>query len=219
MAHRFLELANTPSVKAEQARHGSRDAYSRQEGGAATHDTLSPTEAAFIAARDSFYIATASETGWPYIQHRGGPQGFLKVLDPHTLGFADYRGNRQYISLGNVSVSPRISLFLMDYPNQRRLKLLGRMTSHDLRDNPDLAARLADTSYSGRPERLFTIAVEAFDWNCPQHITPRYTEAELHHVLEPVRDRIAALKAENLALQTRLDAALQQRSPGAAHPA
>ena len=141
------------------------------------------------------------------------------MLDPHTLGFADYRGNRQYITLGNSSVSPRVSLFLMDYPNQRRLKLLGRMTSHSTLEDPDLSTRLIDAAHTGRPERLFTIAVEAFDWNCPQHITPRFSEAELHHVLEPVRERIATLKAENRALQARLDAMLQQRASDATHPA
>lgn len=219
MAHRFLELVNTPSVKAAQARHGSRTAYSRHETGPATHDTLSPAEAAFIAARDSFYLATVSETGWPYIQHRGGPRGFLKVLDPHTLGFADYRGNRQYITLGNTAVDPRVALFLMDYPNQRRLKLLGRMAEHAPAEAPDLAAQLIGAHHPDRTERLFTIQVEAFDWNCPQHITPRFTEAELHHVLDPVRERIAALKAENRALQARLDTLLEERAAGAAHPA
>ncbi len=205
MSNRFLDIATTPSVKAAQAEQGSRSIYARNEGGPVEHDTLSSAEAAFIAARDSFYLATVSETGWPYIQHRGGPRGFLKVLDPHSLGFADFRGNRQYLTLGNLSVDARVSLFLMDYPNKRRLKIFGRMSVVEADAAGDLSARLVDADYPGRPERLFTIAVEAFDWNCPQHITPRFSEAELHHALDPVRQRIAELTAENCRLTTRLE--------------
>ncbi len=138
MSSHFLNIANTPSVKAAQARHGSRAVYARHDAGSSDEDPLGPAEAAFIAARDSFYMATVSETGWPYIQHRGGPAGFLKVLDPHTLGFADFRGNRQYLTLGNSAVNPKVSLFLMDYPNRRRLKILGRLSVDEIGDDPAL---------------------------------------------------------------------------------
>jgi len=206
MGHRFLDILSTPAVKAAQAANGSRTAYGRLEGGEPTQDRLGEAEAAFIAARDSFYMATVSETGWPYLQHRGGPPGFLKILDDRTIGFADYRGNRQYISLGNSSGNDRVALFLMDYPNRRRLKLLGRLSASDLAHDPDLAARLIDDGYKAKVERGFRIAVEAFDWNCPQHITPRFTEAELASALEPIRRHIERLEAENRSLRARLDA-------------
>jgi hypothetical protein len=194
MGHRFLDIAATPAVKAAQLAEGSRAAYARLEGGAPHHDRLGPAEAAFIAARDSFYMATVSETGWPYIQHRGGPPGFLQVLDDRTLSFADLRGNRQYLSLGNLAGNDRVSLFLMDYPRRRRLKILGRATALPPPAEPDA-------------ERVFRIAVEAFDWNCPQHITPRLTEAELAEALQPVRAELARLEAENRALRSRLQPA------------
>jgi predicted pyridoxine 5'-phosphate oxidase superfamily flavin-nucleotide-binding protein len=200
MGHRFLEIATTPDVEAAQVARGSRAAYARMQQGPASHDRLGEPEAAFIAARDSFYMATVSATGWPYIQHRGGPAGFLKVLDERTLGFADFRGNRQYITLGNAAGNDRVALFLMDYPNRRRLKLLGRLAAIDPERSPEPLERLAVPGYPARVEGGFTIAVEAFDWNCPQHITPRFTPAEL----TPVLDRIAALEEENRALRERL---------------
>jgi predicted pyridoxine 5'-phosphate oxidase superfamily flavin-nucleotide-binding protein len=200
MGHRFLEIATTPDVEAAQAAHGSRAAYARLEQGPATHDLLTEREADFIAARDSFYMATVSATGWPYIQHRGGPAGFLKVLDERTLGFADFRGNRQYITLGNAAGNDRVALFLMDYPNRRRLKLLGRLVAIDPDRSPELLEKLAMPDYPARVEGGFTIAVQAYDWNCPQHITPRFTPAEL----TPVLDRIAALEEENRVLRERL---------------
>lgn len=206
MSSHFLRIANTPSVKAAQARHGSRGVYARHDAGSTTEDPLGAAEAAFIAARDSFYMATVSETGWPYIQHRGGPVGFLKVLDAHSLGFADFRGNRQYLTLGNSTVNPKVSLFLMDYPNRRRLKILGRLSVEEIGDDPALVTALVDRDYPGRPERLFRIAVDAVDWNCPQHITPRFAERELHHALDPIRARIAQLQAENRQLRAQLDA-------------
>lgn len=209
MTHRFLEIAGTRSVKAAQAANGSRHAYARLESGPVTHDALKPAEAAFIAARDSFYMATVSETGWPYVQHRGGPPGFVKVLDDRTLGFADYRGNRQYISLGNLAGDDRVALFFMDYPARRRLKLLGRMNPVSLTDDPEMALRLAVDGYDGVAERGFLIDLKAFDWNCPQHITPRFTEAEIANAIEPLRTRLGALERENAALRAEL-AALQQ---------
>lgn len=202
MAHRFAALMFTLAVKAAQARLGSRGAYERFDAPEApSNDRLGPGERAFIAARDSFYMATVSETGWPYLQHRGGPPGFLKVLDERTLGFADYRGNRQYVSVGHLGGDDRVSLFLMDYPNRRRLKLLGRARIVEEAGEPETIDRLRDPAYKARIERGMVIALEAFDWNCPQHITPRFTEAEIGEALEPLRRRMAALEAENEALR------------------
>jgi predicted pyridoxine 5'-phosphate oxidase superfamily flavin-nucleotide-binding protein len=180
MAHAFSGLMFTPIVKSLQERFGSRDSYRRFEAPEAPpRDSLGPDEAEFLAARDSFYMATVSETGWPYVQHRGGPPGFLKVLDDRTIGFADFRGNRQYVSTGNLLTDDRVSLILMDYPNKRRLKILGRARILEPETAPDLLASLEIPEYRARVERGFLIHVEAFDWNCPQHITPRYTLAEI----------------------------------------
>lgn len=192
MSHKFAEIAFTSKVKAAQELNGSRRSYARMEEGEAHHDELGPNEAAFIAARDSFYLATVSETGWPYIQHRGGPPGFVKILDARTIGFADFRGNRQYISVGNLHSDNRVSLFFMDYPNRARLKILGRVRIVDADDGKTLQ-ELALTDYKAQIERGFLITVEAFDWNCPQHITQRFTLAEIeamttseqHRVVEP----------------------------------
>ena len=204
MGHRFLDLATSPAARTEQAARGSRGAYARGEGGPLHHDRLTPDEAAFIAARDSLYLASVGPGGWPYIQHRGGPAGFLKVLDDRRIALADYRGNRQYLTIGNIAGDDRVALLLMDYPNRRRLKILGRMQAVDLSDDPALAARLTDPDYPARVERGLIVTVEAFDWNCPQHIAPRFTEAELAKVLAPIRDRLTALDAENRALKARL---------------
>lgn len=209
MGHRFLELAASNAARAAQTASGSRAAYARMEGGAPTRDRLGPNEAAFIAARDSFYLASVNPEGWPYIQHRGGAAGFLRVLDERRLGFIDFRGNRQYITLGNLATEDRVALFLMDYPNRQRLKMLGRMHAIDLQSDRELAAALTDANYPGRAERAFVIEVEAFDWNCPQHITPRFTEAELALALAPTRERLEELSQENAALRKRI-AALQQ---------
>jgi predicted pyridoxine 5'-phosphate oxidase superfamily flavin-nucleotide-binding protein len=163
MARRYTQIAFTPAVKAVQEQQGSRKSYARlEQDEARPPDPLGEDEAEFIAARDSFYMATVSETGWPYLQHRGGPPGFVRVVDEHTIAFPDFRGNRQYISLGNLAGDDRVALIFMDYPNRRRLKLLGH-------------ASIAEVE----GERVFMIRVEGFDWNCPQHITPRYTIAEL----------------------------------------
>jgi uncharacterized protein len=184
VGHRFAELAFTASVKAVQEQSGSRRGYSRIEAGEDYHHVLGPDEAAFIAARDSFYMATVSETGWPYIQHRGGPTGFLRVLDEKTIGFVDFRGNRQYVSVGNLQSDERVSLFLMDYPNRARLKILGRVRMTGADDSETLR-RLSMPEYGARVERGVLISVEAFDWNCPQHITPRFTLAEIEAVVAP----------------------------------
>ena len=206
MTHRFLEIATTPAVKAAQEAQGSRRSYARQEEGEPHHDRLGEAEAGFIAARDSFYLASVSETGWPYLQHRGGPAGFLRVLDETTLGFADLRGNRQYLSLGNLTADDRLCLFLMDYGHKARLKIFGRARFHDLAAEPELARRLIVPGYRAVPERGITIKVEAFDWNCPQHITPRFSEAELAPALAPVRQRLEELEAENARLRAELGA-------------
>lgn len=183
MARAFAKIAFTPSVQAAQARLGSRDAYRTAELGETELVELGPGEIDFIGARDSFYQGTAGENGWPYVQHRGGPPGFLKVLDPRTIGYADFSGNRQYISLGNLEGNDRIILFLIDYPGQRRLKIWGRARLIDEDAEPALVARLESPSYRARVERGVVITVEAFDWNCPKYITPRFTEREIRELV------------------------------------
>ena len=203
MAYGYLDLLATPSVQAAQTANGARKIW-KQFDGERTSDRFTENEAAFIGARDSFYLASVSESGWPYVQHRGGPPGFLRVLDETTLAFADYRGNRQYISLGNIAADDRVALILMDYPNQARLKILAHMEARDLAADPDLAARLTDPGYKGRPERAFVLRLEAFDWNCPQHITRRFTGPEVQTVLGPLREQLETLEAENAALRAQL---------------
>jgi len=197
VTRRFYDLAFTPAVQAEQARHGSRASYAAltaNAGGDAATDVLSQREIAFIEARDSFYLASVSEIGWPYVQHRGGPAGFVRPLDKETLGWADFAGNRQYVSVGNTATDDRAAMFFMDYPQRQRLKVLGRMRSYDASLRPDLAQRLGVGGYRARIERFILITVEAFDWNCPQHITPRFTLAELEKLMAPLNARIAELE-------------------------
>lgn len=194
MGHKFAEIAFTPNVKNEQERSGSRRSYARMEQGDDHHDELGPNEAAFIAERDSFYMATVSETGWPYIQHRGGPVGFVRILDGKTIGFADFGGNRQYVSVGNMQNNDRVSLFFMDYPNQERLKLLGRVRVIGA-DGNKLLEQLQVPDYRARIERGMIISVEGYDWNCPQHITPRFTQTQVLAVVAPLKDRITELEA------------------------
>ena len=195
MAHRFAEIAFTERVRAEQEREGSRESYARLEIGEPHHDRLGPAEAAFLSARDSFYLATVSETGWPYVQHRGGPPGFLRVLGPRTLAFADYEGNHQLVSTGNLAGDGRVALFLMDYANRRRMKILGRARVVDARQQPDRVAALL-VEAGARVERIGEIEVLSFDWNCPQHITPRFTAEEVACVVEPLQREIAQLQAQ-----------------------
>ncbi|PWE32863.1 pyridoxamine 5-phosphate oxidase [Maritimibacter sp. 55A14] len=196
MPHHFAKIAFTPTVKKVQEAQGSRSAYARMETAPEPlNRQLTEAEAGFIAARDSFYMATVSETGWPYIQHRGGPAGFVRVLDEGTIGFADFRGNRQYVSVGNLTTDDRVSLFFMDYPNKTRLKLFGRARIIDLEDRTALS-RLEISDYRARIERGIIIRVEGFDWNCPQHITERYTLADVNAVTAPLAARIAELEAE-----------------------
>jgi len=181
MGHKFAEIAFTPNVRETQAAMGSRVGYARIDEGEDYNHLLRAKESAFIGARDSVYMASVSETGWPYVQHRGGPIGFIKVLDAQTIGFADYSGNRQYVSTGNFKNDNRVSLFFMDYPNRTRLKMLGRVRIVGLEES-DTLALLEDDHYRARIERGFVITVEAFDWNCPQHITPRFTETEVENL-------------------------------------
>ncbi|WP_223478887.1 pyridoxamine 5'-phosphate oxidase family protein [Oricola indica] len=201
MPYGFLDIATTPSVRAEQQAAGSDRVYQNYKTDRA-FDRFTPDEVAFIAARDSFYMATASETGWPYVQHRGGPRGFLKVIDEKTLAFADYRGNRQYISAGNLAADARAALILVDYPARARLKIYTHVEAVPI--DSDLAALVAEPDYKARPERVFVLRLAAFDWNCPLHITPRYTETEIAAAMAPLRDRVTALEAENEELRARL---------------
>jgi len=211
MARAFAEIAFTPAVRAEQGRQGSAKAYAKflaPDGDRG--DVLGDREAAFIAARDGFFQATISESGWPYVQFRGGPAGFVKVLDEATIAYADYRGNRQYISVGNLSVDDRISLILMDYVGRRRLKLWGRARLVAPDDDPNLIAALYDKTSRARVEHAVVITVEAFDWNCPQHIPKRLTLEELDDHIAPLREELERLINENTRLRT---AAQQQPKP------
>jgi predicted pyridoxine 5'-phosphate oxidase superfamily flavin-nucleotide-binding protein len=203
MSYGFLDIAVTPSVRAAQAKVGA-DQIWQDFSGHREFDRFAENEAAFIADRDSFYMASVSETGWPYIQHRGGPRGFLKLLDDRTLAFADYRGNRQYISTGNFAADDRACLFLMDYARRARLKLYARVETLGLDDEPALSARVATPGYRAKPERIFRLRLESFDWNCQQHITPRFTEPEIADAVQPLRDRLAQLETENAELRLRL---------------
>jgi len=203
MSYGFLDVAVTPSVRAVQAKMGA-DRIWQDFKGHRDFDRFTENEAAFIANRDSFYMATVSETGWPYVQHRGGPRGFLKLVDERTLAFADYRGNRQYISTGNVAANDRACLFLMDYAHRARLKVFAHVETLALDDDPALTELVTVPDYPGKLERIFLLRLETFDWNCPQHITPRFTEQEVAEAVGPLRDRLAQLKTENAELRARL---------------
>ena len=207
MGRRFAELAFTPTVKDQQTRHGSRSQYHRVETSGNPGAALGPHEQSFILQRDGFYMASVSESGWPYVQFRGGPKGFLHVIDDRTIAFADLRGNMQYISTGNLLRNDRVALFLMDYPAQTRLKILGH--AEILEDTPqaeDWLDRLRVPGEKSPAERAVLIHIEAFDWNCPQHITPRYTQEEITEMLEPMRRRLDALERDNARLREQLAA-------------
>lgn len=194
MGNKFAELAFTAKVKEIQELMGSRKNYAKTETGPEFHHELTGDESHFLAERDSFYIATISETGWPYVQHRGGPKGFLKTLNKNQLGFADYSGNRQYISVGNLKTNDRVAIIAMDYPNQARLKILGRVKIIGSED--EQLKSLISEGYKAKIERGFVIQVEAFDWNCPQHITPRWTAEEVQKAITPLQEKIQALEAQ-----------------------
>jgi uncharacterized protein len=209
MSYGFLDIAVTPSVRAVQAETGA-DRIWQDFRGHRAFDRFTENEAAFIADRDSFYMATVSETGWPYVQHRGGPRGFLKLVDDQTLAFADYRGNRQYISTGNLAADDRACLFPMDYPHRARLKIYAHAQALAPGDDPDLTALVTMPDYNAKLERIFRLRLKAFDWNCQQHITPRFTEQEVSDAIRPLRDRLAQLETENAELRARL--AIQENS-------
>lgn len=194
MPRAFAAISFTQSVKDTQTLYRSREANLGFELADDARNELTEREATFIEARDSFYQATVNEDGWPYVQHRGGPSGFLKVLDKNTIGFADFSGNRQYLSVGNLQANDRIAMILMDYREQRRLKIWGRVNIVHEAQAPALIAQLEMPAYRARIERAFIITVEAWDWNCPQHITPRYTDAEIEELLAPIQAEVAALK-------------------------
>jgi predicted pyridoxine 5'-phosphate oxidase superfamily flavin-nucleotide-binding protein len=202
MGRRFAELAFTPAVQEQQRQHGSRHLYERVENSTDYGDRLGPDERAFLEERDGFYMASVTETGWPYIQFRGGERGFLHVLEDRTIGFADLRGNKQYISLGNLKTDDRVALFFMDYRRQSRLKILGRAQVFEGDGEArSWIERLRVPGEKTPPERAMVIHVEAFDWNCPQHITPRYTESEFAEILAPMRKRLEELERENKRLR------------------
>ena len=181
MTENFTELAFTDSVKALQEKYGTRTAYSRMERGGAFRNQITWQEKKHIQDRDGFYLSSVGENGWPYMQFRGGPKGFLKVIDENTLAFADFRGNGQYISTGNFNDNNKTMLFLMDYPNKRRLKIWAEAEVLDAADHPELAQKMTMPDYEATVERIIVFKVHAFDWNCPQHITPRYTQEEIQN--------------------------------------
>lgn len=188
------DIAFTPTVKALQERFGSRRTYAKMEKRGGWRSVVTQALAEFIADRDTFFIATANADGQPYIQHRGGPRGFLKVLDEHTLGFADFRGNQQFITVGNLQDNPKSIIFLMDFATRHRFKIWGK--AKVVEDDPALREKLCDPRSPAAPERMFLFHVEAWDCNCPQHITPRFTEAEIDAAMQALRDRIEDLEAK-----------------------
>ncbi len=203
MAYGFLDIAATDDVRAVQAEMGSAEVFARFAGDR-KFDRFTPNEAAFIAARDSFYMASVSQTGWPYVQHRGGPPGFLKVIDPQTLAFADYRGNRQYISVGNLRGEGRVAMILMDHAARARLKIYAHAEAVSLDADLALTAQVVDVGYKAKPERIVRLRLSAFDWNCPQHIVPRFTREELADAMGSVSERLEALEKENAELRAKL---------------
>lgn len=200
----FGTLAFTPLIKELQERYGSRRQYERMESSGASQDRLSASEQEFLAERDSFYWATTGATGWPYVQHRGGPKGFLKVIDDHTLALADFRGNKQYISTGNLLSDNRVALIMVDYPRQARLKILGRIEIFEGEKAEGWLDRVRVPGYKAVIERVFVIHVEAYDWNCPQHITPRYTTEEIRDAVAGIEERVRTLEQENGMLRKKL---------------
>ena len=192
MTHHFADITFTDSVKAAQALYGSREHNERLQARAGPNDELGQREAEFIAQRDTFYLATVSETGWPYVQHRGGPTGFLHVNGPNELAYADFRGNLQLITVGNAMTNDRCSLLLMDYPRRRRLKILGHLRAKEAAAvNAETLAAVDVPGYKARVERVVFIDIVAFDWNCPQHITRRYTESEFEAMSNGIAMNVA----------------------------
>jgi uncharacterized protein len=203
-SHNFGSFVFTPVVKALQERYGSRRQYAKLEKAAESPDRLGEDERLFIAERDSVYMASVGATGWPYIQHRGGPKGFLKVIDDRTIAFADLSGNKQFISAGNLTTDARVALILVDYPQQARLKILGRAEILEGDHATAWIERVRDPRYKAAVERVFVIHLDAFDWNCPQHITPRYTAEDIQEAIAPVEQELQRLQQENELLRKQL---------------
>ena len=203
MIDRYLEIATSDAVKHLQERWGSRSSYGRLETGPATNHELGPEEVEFIEAQDTFFLASVNENGWPYIQHRGGPPGFLKVLDNNLLGFPDFKGNRQYLSFGNILKNPRVSLFLIDYPARARLKIFGHAKFVEGDNLPEALRKVENDPGANTVERGVVIQVEAFHWNCPKYIVPRFTEAQVRTVIDPLVKRINDLEAKLAGVSTK----------------
>ncbi|HEX6565615.1 MAG TPA: pyridoxamine 5'-phosphate oxidase family protein [Chthoniobacterales bacterium] len=203
MTDRYLEIATSDAVKDLQERWGSRAAYSRLESGPLTNNQLGPEEIAFIEAQDSFFLASLNQSGWPYIQHRGGPPGFLRVLANNQLGFPDFKGNRQYLSFGNIQKNPRVSLFLIDYPARARLKIFGNAKLVEGDSVPYALREIENEPGATNIERGVIIQVEAFHWNCPKYIVPRFTEAQVRTVIDPLVKKIKDLEAQLARLSTK----------------
>jgi uncharacterized protein len=202
MAKNFASLAFTEEVKVLQEKYGSRANYERIEKRNSV-DGLGENEIDFISHRDSFYIASIGENGFPYIQHRGGPKGFIKVIDANTIGFIDFSGNKQYITIGNLATNKNVSLFMMDYPARARLKMYAKAEIIELNARPELLKLLALEDYTSKPERMMLLHIEAYDWNCTQHITPRFTEEEIEEALAPQREYIKKLEQELKELKSK----------------
>jgi predicted pyridoxine 5'-phosphate oxidase superfamily flavin-nucleotide-binding protein len=200
----FGSLVFTPLVKKLQEKYGSRRQYERMENLGAAQNRLTEFETEFVAERDSFYMATTGATGWPYVQHRGGIKGFLKVIDDRTLAFGDLRGNKQYISTGNLLTDDRVAIIMIDYPRQARLKILGRIETLEGEKAEGWLDKVRMPAEKTPVERVFVIHVDAYDWNCPQHITPRYTVEELRDGMKDVEKRMQALEQENDSLRKQL---------------
>jgi predicted pyridoxine 5'-phosphate oxidase superfamily flavin-nucleotide-binding protein len=203
MAKNFAEIAFSEAVKELQEKHGSRKGYERMEKFNVI-DGLSENEKRFIEDRDSFYLASIGVKNFPYIQHRGGPKGFVKVIDKNTIGFIDFTGNKQYISVGNVATNNNVALIMMNYPARARLKIFARAEIVELKDNPELLDKLDLAEYQYRPERIMLFHIEAYDWNCPQHITPRFTVDEIENALKSQLEKITQLENENQLLRQKL---------------
>lgn len=200
-------LLFTPVVKELQERYGSRRQYEKIAGSGASRDHLTPFEIEFLVDRDSFYWSTIGSTGWPYVQHRGGPKGFIKVIDDQTLAFADFRGNKQFISTGNLLTDNRVAMILVDYPRQARLKILGRVDVLEGEKAVPWIGQVKMPAYEAVIDRVFIVHVEAYDWNCPKHIVPRYTAEQVRGAIGAIEDRIRALETENEALRRELEKA------------
>lgn len=193
MNQRISDIAFTPAVKAAQEARGSRSAYAKMEQRGGWKDEITPALEEFVAEREFFYLGTANADGQPYIQHRGGPRGFIKVIDSKTLAVADYVGNAQYISLGNLNENDKAFVFLMDYPNRYRVKIWG--TAEFIENDPALLARVADPDYQASPQRVLVFHLTAWDVNCTQHIQPRYTIEEMQPFVGALRERVSELEA------------------------